>query len=64
MCGRFGYKKITPEDKAKIFGLNAAKIYGVNVKDKRNPLPDDTLDKLRSASLHDGGMRVIKSMDG
>ena len=57
MCERFGYKKITQEDKAKIFGLNAAKIYGVNVKDKRNPLPDDTLDKLRSAYLHDGGMR-------
>jgi hypothetical protein len=57
MCERFGYEKNTPEDQANIFGLNAAGIYGVNVTDKRNPLPDDTLDKLRSAYLHDGGMR-------
>ena len=30
MCEKFGYKKLTKEDKAKIFGLNAAKIYGVD----------------------------------
>lgn len=60
ICDRFGYKKITKEDKAKIFGLNAAKIYGVNVKDKRNPLPGDTLDRLdqaKAAYLDHGGMR-------
>ena len=31
LCEKFGYKKLTKEDKAKIFGLNAAKIYGVDV---------------------------------
>ncbi len=60
MCDRFGYKKISKEDKARIFGLNSAKIYKVDVKAKRNPLPGDTLDKLdtmKAAYLDRGGMR-------
>ena len=32
LCEKFGYTKLTKEDKAKIFGLNAAKIYGVDVQ--------------------------------
>ena len=27
LCDKFGYKKLTKEDKAKIFGLNAARLY-------------------------------------
>ncbi|MBL8173883.1 MAG: amidohydrolase family protein [Bryobacterales bacterium] len=54
MCAKFGYKKITKEDKARIFGLNAAKLYGVDLKKKRNALPADALDKLKMAYL-DGG---------
>jgi hypothetical protein len=49
LCERFGYKKISKEDKAKIFGLNAAKLYKVDVKAKRNPLPMDVLDKVKVA---------------
>ena len=45
VCEKFGYKKITNEDKAKIFGLNAAKLYGVDVKAKRNALPADALEQ-------------------
>lgn len=45
MCETFGYAKLTKEDKAKIFGLNAAKIYNVDIKKKRNALPAGTLDK-------------------
>ncbi|MFN0110550.1 MAG: amidohydrolase family protein [Blastocatellia bacterium] len=55
MCEKFGYKKITKEDKAKIFGLNAAKLYKVDVKAKRNPLKTDMLDKLKIAYLENGG---------
>ncbi len=29
-CDKFGYKKVSKEDKAKIFGLNAAAIYDVD----------------------------------
>ncbi|MBX3277303.1 MAG: amidohydrolase family protein [Acidobacteria bacterium] len=57
MCEKFGYKKITKEDKAKIFGLNAAKLYNVNVKAKRNAMPADTLDKLKIVYEERGGER-------
>ncbi len=57
MCQKFGYKPITKEDKKKILGLNAAKLYNVNVKAKRNALPADTLDKLKTAYLDHGGER-------
>jgi uncharacterized protein len=57
MCEKFGYKKLTKEDKANIFGLNAARIYGVNPKAKRNPLTTDSLDKLKIAYQEQGGQR-------
>ena len=57
LCEKFGYKKLTKEDKAKIFGLNAARIYGVDVKAKRNALPSDTLSRLKTAYLDGGGVR-------
>ena len=55
MCEKFGYKKISKGDKAKIFGLTAAKLYGLNPKDKRNPLAADSLDKIKTAYHNFGG---------
>lgn len=55
MCEKFGYKKISKSDKAKIFGLTAAKLYGLNAKDKRNPLAADALDKIKTAYHNFGG---------
>jgi predicted TIM-barrel fold metal-dependent hydrolase len=57
MCEKHGYKKITDDDKAKIFGLNAAKLYGVDVKAQRNALPADALEKIKQAYLDRGGLR-------
>ncbi len=57
MCEKFGYKKITKEDKAKIFGLNAAKLYNVNVKAKRKAITSDALEKMKIAYLENGGQR-------
>ncbi len=57
MCSKFGYAKITKEDKQKIFGLNAAKIYGIDLKKKRNPLPPDALDRLKTAYVDRGTQR-------
>ena len=57
LCDKFGYKKVTKEDKAKIFGLNAAKIYGVDVNEKRQAFPKDTLSHLKVAYLNEGGKR-------
>jgi predicted TIM-barrel fold metal-dependent hydrolase len=54
MCEKFGYKKITKQDKANIFGLNATKLYGIDLKKKRNALPADALDKLKLAYLDQG----------
>jgi hypothetical protein len=57
MCAKFGYKKITKEDKLKIFGQNAARIYGVDLKAKRKALPADALDKLKIVYHERGGQR-------
>jgi len=56
-CEKFGYKKITKEDKAKIFGLNAARLYSVDPKAKRKALPADGLEKLKVAYRESGGVR-------
>ena len=56
-CEKFGYKKITKEDKAKIFGLNAAKLYKVNVKAQRKAFPADALSRLQTAYHERGGQR-------
>jgi hypothetical protein len=57
LCEKFGYRKLTPEDKAKIFGLNAARIYGIDVKARREALPKDALERLKTAYLDRGGRR-------
>jgi predicted TIM-barrel fold metal-dependent hydrolase len=44
---KWGYAKLTREDKAKILGLNAAKIYGVDPAARRNRLPDDVFSRLK-----------------
>jgi uncharacterized protein len=57
LCDKFGYKKLTKEDKAQIFGLNAAKIYGVDVNAQRKGLAKDSMSKLQQVYLHQGGQR-------
>ena len=57
MCEKFGYKKITKEDKARIFGLNAAKLYKIDVKAKRQALTADALEKMKIAYVENGGQR-------
>ncbi|MEW6209459.1 MAG: amidohydrolase family protein [Acidobacteriota bacterium] len=57
MCEKFGYKKLTKQDKANIFGLNAARLYKVNVKEKRKALPADALTRLKTAYVEQGGQR-------
>jgi len=57
LCDKFGYKKITKEDKQKIFGLNDARIYNLDLKAKRNPLPADALSRLKAAYLEQQPLR-------
>jgi predicted TIM-barrel fold metal-dependent hydrolase len=44
---RFGWKPLTSEVKRQIFGLNAARVYGIDIEVKRNPVPTDYIEKLR-----------------
>ncbi len=57
LCEKHGYKKITDEDRARIFGLNAAKLYGIDVNAQRNALPADALTRVKQAYLERGGLR-------
>ncbi len=57
LCEKFGYAKVTKKDKAKIFGLTAAKIYGVDAKLEIKRFPKDTLSGLKTAYLEQGGKR-------
>jgi uncharacterized protein len=44
---QFGYKPLTTEVKRQIFGLNAARVYGIDAKAKRKPVPGDYIDRLK-----------------
>jgi predicted TIM-barrel fold metal-dependent hydrolase len=52
---RFGFKPLTDEVKAKVLGLNAAKVYGVDVKAKLQAIPDDYVTKLKEKYRAAGG---------
>lgn len=54
---KFGYKPLTPQIKEKIFGLNAARLYKVDVKAKRNAIPEDYMSKIKTAYHQSGGRR-------
>jgi len=56
---KFGYKPLTREIKDKIFGLNAARVYGIDVNAKRQAIPKDYLSKLKMAYHHHGLERSL-----
>ncbi len=47
LAERFGYAPLTTAVKRKIFGLNAARVYGVDPAAARRPLPEDYIDRLK-----------------
>jgi predicted TIM-barrel fold metal-dependent hydrolase len=57
LCEKFKYAKLSKEDKANIFGLNAAKIYKVDPKIARTPLPSDALTKFAQVYNDNGNQR-------
>lgn len=54
MIERHGYAPLTATVKERIFGLNAAKVFGVDVNAKRNEIPGDYLSQMRMAYLEEG----------
>ena len=51
IANKYEYKKLTPEIKAKVFGLNAARLYKIDVKAKRAAIKNDQVENLRSEYL-------------
>jgi predicted TIM-barrel fold metal-dependent hydrolase len=45
---RYGYPSLTAQRKAKIFGLNAARVYGVSVPELRRAQRDDWVSRVRT----------------
>ena len=50
---KYGYRKLTPEIKAKVFGGNAARIYKIDVNAKRNAIKTDKIARLKEEYLQD-----------
>jgi len=48
LAARFGYEPLTVDVKRQIFGLNAAGLYGVDPAARRNPVPEDYVDELKT----------------
>jgi predicted TIM-barrel fold metal-dependent hydrolase len=44
---KYGYKKLTPEIRAKVFGLNAAKLYKLDINAKRKAIKNDKIAEQR-----------------
>lgn len=51
---QYGYAKISDRDKAKIFGLNTAKLFDIDVRGARKAIPGDSLSQMKTAYLDAG----------
>jgi uncharacterized protein len=51
---RFGFKPLTVDVKRKIFGLNAARVYGIDPAERREALPHDAVTKLKERYRAEG----------
>jgi uncharacterized protein len=51
---KHGYGSLTRPVKEQIFGLNAARVFGVDVNAKRNEIPQDYLSRMKMAYLEEG----------
>jgi predicted TIM-barrel fold metal-dependent hydrolase len=61
---QFGYAPLTREVKAKIFGLNAARVYGVDPQAQRKPMPGDYVDRLKKLYKESGNPRPSNTQYG
>ena len=54
MQRRFGYRPLTAEIKNRIFGLNGARVYGIDVQARLQAIPHDYMSKLRERYRAEG----------
>jgi predicted TIM-barrel fold metal-dependent hydrolase len=55
LAGRFGYAPLTHQIKRQIFGLNAARLYGVDPAARRKAVPGDYVEELKALYQQAGG---------
>jgi len=55
LAEKHGYAALTRPVKEQIFGLNAARVFNVDVNAKRNELPKDYVSRMKMAYLDEGG---------
>jgi len=53
---KFGYKPLSDEDKAKILGLNGARVFGIDATVAGKRFPDDGISRLKAQYRHEGGL--------
>lgn len=53
---RYGYAAISDADRERIFGLNAAGLYGIDVDAARKAFPADSLSEVKQAYRESGGL--------
>jgi hypothetical protein len=51
---QYHYHPLTRRVKEHIFGLNAARVFGIDAQAKRNEVPSDALGRLRMSYLEEG----------
>jgi hypothetical protein len=56
LIDRFGYRQLTPQIKSKILGLNATKVYGIDVAARRRAISRDYVSKLKTEYRAAGAM--------
>jgi len=61
LCERFGYEKITDEDRRNILGLNAARLYGIDPQARLTEMPEDVLGRLRATYIEADGPTQFRS---
>lgn len=54
LMARFAYAPLAPQAKARILGLNAARLFGVDAAAHRNPVPPDFVSRLKATYLEQG----------
>ena len=54
MQEQFGYPPLSDRDKARIFGRNAARLYGLDIEAKRCEIAEDALTAYRSSGDPEG----------
>ena len=56
LIDRHNYAPLTRTVKEQIFGLNAARLFGVDVNARRNEIPNDYLSRMKMAYVDEGAV--------